>query len=93
VPAQARNEIRLEVDTRGNAITIVECRPQWDDPAAEWTRSKVAQLRHDPADNTWTLHWSDRNGRWHAYDDLAPSVDLDVFLSAIDDDPASIFWG
>ena len=39
------------------------------------------------------LHGSDRNGRWHLYDGLAPSPDLDTLLAEIGDDPTGIFWG
>lgn len=54
IPAHLRDQIRLEVETRGRSVTIVECRPYWLDPTAEWTRMKVAQFRYDEAEKTWT---------------------------------------
>ena len=41
----------------------------------------------------WSLWWSDRNGRWHPYDDLDATADIDVLIREIDEDPTAIFWG
>ena len=34
-------------------------------------------------DSLWTLYWADRNSRWHPYDDLEPTGDLDAVLREI----------
>jgi hypothetical protein len=57
VPAEARNEVCLEVTTRGATITIVERRPLWQGGPGAWTRMPIAQLRYDTAAGTWTLYW------------------------------------
>jgi hypothetical protein len=53
----------------------------------------IAQLRYDTAAGTWTLYWADRNRRWHRYDDLDPTPQLDDLLKEIGEDSLSIFWG
>ena len=58
-----------------------------------WTRLPIAQLRYDASAGTWTLYWADRNRRWHRYDHLAPTLQLDELLKEIDQDPLSLFWG
>jgi hypothetical protein len=58
-----------------------------------WTRTPIAQLRHDPAAGTWTLYWADRNRRWHRYDHSDPNSQLDDLLKEIDEDPLIMFWG
>ncbi len=81
---------------RGNAIAIVERRPLFFDLDAgteNWTSMRIAQLRFDAAPGAWTLHWADRNGRWHLYDDVDPSPDVGPILREIEDDPTGIFWG
>jgi hypothetical protein len=93
VPAEARDEVCLEVTTRAASITIVERRPLWEGGPGAWTRLPIAQLRHDPAAGTWTLCWADRNRRWHRYDHLDPTPHLDDLLKEIDQDPLSMFWG
>jgi hypothetical protein len=93
VPAEARDQVWLEVMTRAASMTIVERRPLWEGGPGAWTRLPIAQLRHDAAAGTWTLFWTDRNRRWHRYDYLDPTPQLDDLLEEIDEDPFSMFWG
>jgi hypothetical protein len=92
-PAELRDEMRLEVTTRGNSATIADCRPLWQGAAGEWTRMNIAQLRYDPESLQWTLYWADRNSRWHRYDDLEATPNLDEVIAEIDADPTCIFFG
>lgn len=92
-PEHLRDQMRLEVDVRGRSITIVERRPLWNDPSAEWTRMKVAQLRYDDSGPSWTLYWRDSRERWHRYDDLDPSETISALLDEINEDPTGIFFG
>lgn len=94
IPAHARNEVRLECGVRGHSITIVERRPPWlAELGPDWTSMKIAQLRYDPDDRTWTLYCRDRNERWFLYFDTEPSRDVTPLLAEIDEDPTGIFWG
>lgn len=54
---------------------------------------KVAQIRYDREARLWSLHWRDRNGRWHPYDDVDPMSDVEAILAEVDRDPTGIFWG
>jgi hypothetical protein len=92
IPPEARDDVRLEVETRGQTVTILEVRSPWRS-GDEWTRLKVAQLRYDPEHRTWTLFSSDRNGRWHRYPGGGPVEQLDPLLDAIAADTTGIFWG
>jgi len=92
-PAALRDEMRLEVTTRGNSATIADCRPLCQGSAEEWTRMNIAQLRYDHASRHWTLYWADRNHRWHRYDDLEATPNLDALITEIDEDPTCIFFG
>jgi hypothetical protein len=93
VPAELRDQVRLEFSVRGNAITIVERRPPWrPDFGPDWSSVKVGQLRYEPA-GAWALYCSDRNGRWFRYLDAEPSNDIRSLLNEIDADPTGIFWG
>ena len=92
-PEDVRDQVRLEADVRGRSITILECRPLWSDPDAEWTRMKIAQLRFEATDRSWTLYWADHNERWHRYWDLDPSETVSTLLDEIDEDPTCIFFG
>jgi len=89
---ELRHEMRLEVDLRGNWLMISDYRPLWQGPG-DWTRMKIAQVRYDPNLRSWSLYWADRNSRWHLYDDLEPTPNLDDVLNEIDEDPTCIFFG
>ncbi|HEY6691416.1 MAG TPA: DUF3024 domain-containing protein [Solirubrobacteraceae bacterium] len=90
--SRAPDEMRVEHAVRGNTITIVERRPPWsEDFGAEWSSTKVAQLRFDGG--IWTLYCADSNGRWWLYDHAAPARDVAPLLAAIDADVTGIFWG
>jgi hypothetical protein len=94
VPPEARDQVRLEVAVRGNAITMVERRRPWrPDFGPEWSSQKIAQLRYDSAKRRWSLYWRDSNDRWHLYSEIKPSRDLAPLLAEVDADPAGIFWG
>jgi hypothetical protein len=92
-PPELRDQMRLEVDTRGNSVTIADWRPPWDGAPGEWTRLPIAQLCYQPTARLWTISWADRNDRWRVYEDLEPTTHLDQLVREIDDDPACIFFG
>jgi hypothetical protein len=94
VPAHVRDQVRLEVDVRGTAVTIVECRAPWKPEFGPvWTRLPVARLRFVAASGVWTLNWRDRNEAWHRYTRIEPSKHLDALLADTAPDPTAIFWG
>ena len=93
VAPELREKIRVECSRRGQNITITERRPPWHEDETEWSAVKVAQLRHDPEGDTWTLHCSDSGGRWFLYDDVAPASTVAPLLVEIEEDPTGIFWG
>jgi hypothetical protein len=91
-PADLRDQLRLECSARGSTITIVERRAPWN-PAlgTDWSASAIGQLRRD-AGGTWSLHWRSSDERWHLYEDVKPSRDIQPLLAEIDA-PTGIFWG
>ena len=92
VPIDLRGEVRLELETRGRSVTIIEIRSPWQGGDQPWTRLKVAQLRYQAESCDWRLHWRNRNDRWLDYDDLLSGTAAEL-LAEIDEDPACVFWG
>jgi hypothetical protein len=93
-PAELRKEMRVEVDETPRGLTVLECRPPWDDVmGSDWTRMPIARLSFVRTRNEWTLHWADRNGRFQRYAECDPSQHIGDLLDEIDADPVCIFWG
>jgi hypothetical protein len=95
IPEPVRDQIRVDCDVAATHLTIVECRPPWrpGDSNRAWTRQPVARLRYTKTRREWSLYWTDRNGRFHCYDRLAPSEHVTELLAEVDSDPTCIFWG
>jgi hypothetical protein len=94
VPDHARHQVRVECQTAPRHLTIVERRAPWrEESGPEWTTLPIARLRYTIADKSWTLYYRDRNLRFHRYDLLAPSRQIDDLLTELDRDPTCIFWG
>src|SRR6266508_6155243 len=88
VPEDMRDQMRIECSRRGKSITILEQRPPWNpDFGSEWSSTKVAQLRYDDSVGTWTLYCPDSNGKWHHYDTMRPSQEVEPLLAEIEADP------
>ena len=88
------DQIRLELDVDARSVTVVECRPPWrEDFGPEWSRQVVARLRYTATRGEWSLYWSDRNSKFHAFPGVRPVRDVRRLLKVIDEDRTGIFWG
>ena len=93
VPEDARDRQRVEHHVRGRSVTLCETRPPWTG-VGEWTHMGFAQLRYREDRGDWTLHWADRNSRWHEYHEgNVFSGSMAELLAEVDDDPTCIFKG
>jgi hypothetical protein len=92
VPVCAHDQVRLGFSIRDNHITLFQERTGFSEPG-QWIASPVAQFRYDPDLCQWTLHYPDRNRKWHFYLNAGPHLDLARLLRHLDEDPLGIFWG
>jgi hypothetical protein len=92
VPMRVRDQIQPGYRFRGNSVTLFERRPATRASGVS-TESVVAQFRFDPLISLWTLYCRDRNTRWHRYDEVPPTPDLNDLPREVDEDPTGIFWG
>lgn len=94
VPEHVRDEIRVEVDVADRHLTVVECRPPWQEGVgSEWSRFPIARLRFTKTSGLWELLWRDRNLRFHLYDLTPATATIENLLSELEQDPTAIFWG
>jgi hypothetical protein len=92
-PERFHDQVRCEYHVRGNTLTLCETRAPWDG-SGEWTHEPIAQLRFRPETADWSLHWPDRNTRWHEYHEgNVFAGTMQRLLREVDDDPTGIFKG
>jgi hypothetical protein len=92
IPERVRDQLVWKVETRGRSITIFEHPPPWrEDFGPEWSKRSIAQFRYDPEMMTWSLWWSDRNGKWLKVPDAPPAGDVDPLLRIVDENRTGAF--
>ncbi len=92
VSVEVRDKIQMHHEFRGETVTLFEDRPRWNNPE-EWTHQAIAQFRFNMRSGKWTLYCADQHGTWHIYTIVKPTSNLEILLSAVDDDPTRIFFG
>jgi len=92
VPAHVRSELTYEYSFRGNAVTLLECRPHFQDRHRR-TEHALAKFVYRPTVGGWSLKWRDRNARWHAYRGFDNVPHFRDALKEVDTDPTGIFLG
>ena len=90
-----RSEIRVECDVTPRHLTIRECRPPWWEHVggSDWTRFPIARLHYSKTTGLWTLYWRDRNLKYHRYQPVEPSAQIQDLLDYLDSGADPIFWG
>ena len=94
VPTEVQDQVRLEVETAGNSITIWECRPPWrPEYGPEWTRKGIARFRYSPNEKSWTVYWMRSDLKFHRYTLVDPQAGIGPLLDEVARDPHACFWG
>jgi hypothetical protein len=89
IPAHAQHQVRLEHQTRGHTVTIVERKAPGNPNTA---RSGPHDQSRNCA-NGWRLYWPDRNTRWHVIHDMPAAQNVTPLLEVIDDPGRPPFLG
>lgn len=94
IPPHVRGELRYEIEMSDRAITVLECRPPWDDElGAGWTRLPVCRFRYTKAHKQWSLYWRDQHQKFHLHKMAEPTPHLTELIDFVRDDESGIFWG
>jgi len=86
------DQLRYSFQFEANAVLLQAERPGFMNPGS-WSTVPVAKLRYSEARSTWSLYWSDTNGRWHRLSNVPMAADIRTLLKAIEADEAGVFWG
>ena len=90
--AVVSDQLRYTFEFEANAVLLQAQRPGFMNPD-EWTTVPVAKLRYSEARRTWSLYWSDANGRWHRLSSVPMANNIRILLQAIEADVSGVFWG
>ena len=91
--AEVADQLRYEYAFDANAALLIERRPSFMDPAAQWTSLPVAKFRYSTGRGVWTLYWADRNEKWHRVSSAPAAKTIDPLLAQVLADPSGVFWG
>lgn len=92
VPEHLWDQVKVEADVADRHVDIVEVRPPWNG-VGEHTRFPIARLRYTKTSGLWTIHWRDRNLKFHEYTRKRPSKNIQSLLDYIESSGDPIFWG
>jgi hypothetical protein len=94
LPDRAIGQIRYEVDIEGPSITMYESRPPWrPENGPDWTRFPIVRLRYTKTRQQWATYRRDRNSKFHRYDPMPLSRNLQDLIDAVEGDRSGVFWG
>lgn len=91
VPPCFRNEVRVSFRIDGDSVTLFEERITLSNPSG-WSGRRIAQFRYQPDLNQWSLHYPVARDAWRLYLNAGPTLNLQLLLQAVDDDPFHSFW-
>jgi nucleoid-associated protein YejK len=92
VPPEIRDKLTKDFRFVRSDIDLFERRQHYLEPDRH-VEHAVAKFRYNAKRGSWTLFWSDRNLRWHAYEGLEDRRDFLELLREVATDPTCIFWG
>ncbi len=93
-PPEVRHEVWVEFDITNTHITVMECRPDWEDPKSNPTmRHQVARCRWNNTTKQWTLYWQRRDLKFYIWPHLDPQPSIARLLAEIDDHSNGAFLG
>lgn len=93
LPAHLPEQVRIDIEIDGDAVTLIESRPHFQHPE-QWSRLPVARFCFNPASHTWTLfrpHFGPHE-TWLPYP-AKPERDLEKLIRLLDTDQTGAFWG
>ena len=91
-PEHIRHKLDIDYRIEGQSVTIVEVRPQWDNPKV-YRDTQMAKTTFIKAKNLWKVFWMRQDLKWHSYTPKPYVRTLQEFTELVDEDKHHCFWG
>lgn len=92
IPPHVRDQLRLEYETKRHDVVLFERRPDYGGRIGV-IDSPVAKFKFVRTVGEWRLFWQRADLKWHLYEPLPRSRELEVLVAGVDDDPYGCFFG
>ncbi len=91
-PIEIRNRLDINYRIENQSVIIFEIRPVWNNPE-EKREIPVAKTTFVKTSNTWKIYWQRADLKWHVYKPQSEVKSINEFVSIVDKDENSCFWG
>ncbi len=87
-----RSKLDLGYRISGQSVELFEIRPKWDNPGVilEHPFAKATYVR---IQKLWKIYWMRSDLKWHEYDPVPEVSSIEKFLTIVDQDEYSCFFG
>jgi hypothetical protein len=85
--------LRFACDIEGHAVSIIEERPPWRGGPGPWTRHGIARFRFFRSRGVWQPYWMRADLKWHLYEPVAPTRNLERLVKVVEQDQYGAFFG
>ena len=91
-PVHLREKLDIGYRIENQSVEIFEIRPAFLNPSLK-TEQLIAKATFVKRSGIWKINWMRADLKWHRYDPIPEVDDLESFLSIIEDDHYSCFFG
>lgn len=91
-PPHIRPQLDLSFRLSRQSVEIFEIRPRWREPN-ERMEQGVAKATFIKSNGTWKVFWLRADLKWHRYEPAPQVRSLEDFLSLVEKDEYSCFFG
>ncbi len=91
-PAHIRDQVDLGFRIKDQSVEIFEIRPQWNNPAVK-IEEGIAKATYVKSKKILRVLWKMSDLKWHRYQPKSEVRFLEDFVSIVDEDKNSCFWG
>ena len=87
-----RHEVDFSYRIDNQSVVILEIRASWNNPD-EKIKSSIAKATYVKNDKTWEVYWQRANFKWHTYTPIPVVNTIEEFVSLVEQDQHTCFWG